>query len=58
MHGNAITCTYTAYLPTYVLCITVPLNYNFIYTHVDMHGNKRYFMCKMPKFVVEIISMR
>jgi len=34
---------------------TVPLNYNFISTCVDTHGNTRYFACKMPKFPMENI---
>ena len=38
---------------------TVPLNYNFIFTRVDMRGAVQYFTCQMPKFAVEIcISTR
>ena len=47
------TCTLAYNAPT------VPLNYNFISTWMDMHGNKRYFACKMPNFAMEIkISTR
>jgi len=34
---------------------TVPLDYNFISTHVDTRGNTQYFACKMPKFPMENI---
>ena len=33
---------------------TVLLNYNFIFTRVDMHGATQYFARQMPKFPVEI----
>ena len=39
--------------------ITLLFNYNFISTCIDMGGNKRYFVCEMSKFAMEIkISMR
>ena len=34
---------------------TIPLNYNFICTHMNTRGNMEYFVCKMSKFPVEII---
>ena len=34
---------------------TVPLNYNFISTHVYTHGSQRLFVCKMLKFLMFII---
>ena len=34
---------------------TVPLNYNFIFTHVDICDNTQYFACKIPKFPVEYV---
>ena len=34
----------------------VSLNYNFISTYVDMHGNMQYFTCKISKFAIEIIT--
>ena len=36
---------------------TVPLNYNFISTCVDMRGNMQYFACKMPLMEI-VISLR
>ena len=35
--------------------LTVLLYYKFNFTRVDMCENMPYFMCKMPKFAVEII---
>ena len=46
---------YIAIAPSSYTTTTVPLNYNFIFTHVDMHGSTQYFVCKIPKFHVEII---
>jgi len=40
---------------TYIHTHMVLLNYNFISTHMDTHGNTRYFTCKMQKFPMEII---
>ena len=36
------------------LVLTIPLNYNFIFTFVDMRGAMQYFTCQMPKFPMEI----
>ena len=39
--------------------LTVPLNYNFIFTRVQTRGAMQYFACQMPKFLVKIqISTR
>ena len=42
-----------------ITILTVPLNYNFIFTRVHTRGAMQYFACQMPKFPVEIqISTR
>ena len=42
-----------------IINITVLLNYNFIFTRVSTHDTTQYFVCQIPKFLMEIfISTR
>ena len=61
MHINTCKCHTMAqksasdHLQVFYHSYTVPLNYNFIFTRVDMHGATQYFACEMPKFPMEIL---